>query len=180
MGEILTLDRSVYIVGMMGAGKSEVGRLVAGYAGVDFIDTDKVIEDMSGETCGALVAAGRFVEAQNAAILSLRPENPTVIATGGSTANYPDLVDHLGVFGVGLFLDVSPWILSGRLSSERIAALNNPDNLSLDGIIDQRRPNYLRASQIVVPVNSIQIPLMTARRAAEAISTYQSEHPLAT
>ncbi len=147
-----TEQLSVVLYGMMGSGKSTLGEGLARHLGFAYIDTDAIITNTYGMTCGDLVQSGKFVDAQLAAILGFEPENPTVIATGGSVAMYPDLVSHLGQFGVGVFIQPSAAELMRRLPPERIAALNNPKNLPFAGLYAERSEHYRRAARYTIEI----------------------------
>lgn len=87
---MMTMEQQgIVFYGMMGSGKSTLGEGLAQHLGFAYIDTDAIITETYGMTCGDLVQRGKFVDAQLGAILGFEPENPTVIATGGSVAMTP-------------------------------------------------------------------------------------------
>ena len=78
--------RSIVLVGMMGVGKSTIGRLLAGKLGLDFVDSDEQIEAAAGMPISEIF--GRFGEpgfrdGERRVIARLISEGPKVIATGG-------------------------------------------------------------------------------------------------
>ncbi len=80
------LGRSIVLVGLMGAGKTSVGRRLAATLGVPFVDSDAEIEKAAGMAIGDIFE--RFGEAdfragERKVILRLLGEPPAVIATGG-------------------------------------------------------------------------------------------------
>src|SRR3989344_7390741 len=109
------LVHGTILYGMMGCGKSTLGEGLATHLGQPFVDTDLLIERKFGQTCAELVAGGSFSEQQAEAITDYSPSSPEVVATGGSVATYPELVQHLARFGVGIFVDVDPEVLEARL-----------------------------------------------------------------
>jgi len=76
----------IFIVGFMGAGKSTVGRLVAARLGLPFVDLDELVERTEGRSVAQIWSAsgeGVFRAAESAALVSLAPAEPTVVACGG-------------------------------------------------------------------------------------------------
>ncbi|HSX53174.1 MAG TPA: shikimate kinase [Patescibacteria group bacterium] len=142
------VEQSTILWGMMGSGKSTLGQGLAEHLGQPFVDTDQLIEKAFGVSCAELIASPRkdFGVHQTAAITAHIPTTPEVIATGGSVAMYPELVRHLGQFGLGIFIDVPVGALESRLTSERIAAINNPDNLTFGELCRVRAEFYNAAA----------------------------------
>jgi shikimate kinase len=163
---------STILYGMMGSGKSTQGRMLAETLEQPFLDTDAVLEAETGRSCKQLIDAGQFATVQEVILTGLQIESPTVIATGGSVANFPKITDHLGRFGVGMFLRVMPTVLRARLSDERIAALHNPDGLPFEELYMKRMPNYERVADIVVDIGD-QDPEITAAQVLRARVKYE-------
>jgi shikimate kinase len=82
----ISLDRPVVLVGMMGVGKSSVGRMLANRLGLHFIDTDEEIEraaDLSIAEIFERFGEDYFRDGERRVIARLIGEGPAVIATGG-------------------------------------------------------------------------------------------------
>lgn len=82
----IRIDRPVVLVGMMGVGKSTVGRMLAAQLGVGFIDTDEEIERASDLTIAEIFerfGEDYFRDGERRVISRLIGEGPRVIATGG-------------------------------------------------------------------------------------------------
>jgi shikimate kinase len=80
------MPKNLVLVGFMGSGKSSVGRLVAAAQGVDFIDLDQRIEEMTGQSIEALFeqqGEARFRNFESAALARALAEGGRVIAVGG-------------------------------------------------------------------------------------------------
>lgn len=80
------IDRSVVLVGMMGVGKSTIGRLLAGKLGLDFVDSDDEIERAAGMPISDIFESfgeTGFRDGERRVIARLIAEGPKVIATGG-------------------------------------------------------------------------------------------------
>lgn len=79
-------DRSIVLVGMMGVGKSTIGRLLAGKLGLPFIDSDDEIEKAAGMPISEIFerfGEPEFRDGERRVISRLIAEGPKVIATGG-------------------------------------------------------------------------------------------------
>ena len=84
--EQLNLDRPIILVGLMGAGKTRVGRRLAERLGLPFVDTDHEIEAKNGMTISELftrIGETAFREGERRTIASLMGQSASVIATGG-------------------------------------------------------------------------------------------------
>lgn len=84
--ELPRLDRSIVLVGLMGAGKTSIGRRLAVRLGLPFVDADQEIERAAGctiEEYFARFGEAAFREGERRVIARLLDESPHVIATGG-------------------------------------------------------------------------------------------------
>lgn len=108
------MSRIVVLVGMMGAGKTTVGRSVASRLGVDFVDTDDLVEARAGKSVRDIFAsdgeaAFRTLESQVLAESLKSPVDVVIAAAGGtvlSESNRAALREHADVV-VWLDADVS-------------------------------------------------------------------------
>ena len=76
----------VVLVGSMGAGKTTVGRLVADALGVEFLDTDEVVEQQAGRTVAEIFideGEARFRELERQAVAEALASHDGVLALGG-------------------------------------------------------------------------------------------------
>lgn len=99
----------VYLVGMPGAGKSTVGRELAGHLGVPFIDLDSEIEREAGAAVSDIFrdegeASFRALEA--AVLTKASMQDPAVVACGGGVVQEPANRITLRNTGVAVYLDV--------------------------------------------------------------------------
>lgn len=78
--------RSIVLVGMMGVGKSTIGKLLAGKLGLNFVDSDEEIEKAAGMPISEMFerfGESSFRDGERRVIARLITEGPKVIATGG-------------------------------------------------------------------------------------------------
>jgi shikimate kinase len=99
----------LYLVGMPGAGKSVVGKELAGRLGVPFIDLDGEIETQHGKRVPEIFAAegeAAFRAMEAAALVAASTHDPSVVACGGGVVLEPANRITLRNTGIAVFLDV--------------------------------------------------------------------------
>jgi len=109
----------VYLIGMPGAGKSTVGKVLAEKLGRTFVDLDAAIEKMAGQIISEIFekfGENYFRQLESEALKTVSfSEEKLVIATGGGTPCFHDNLDIMKKHGQVLYLKVTPEILAERL-----------------------------------------------------------------
>ena len=147
--------RSIYLIGMMGSGKTSTGRPLAKRLGYGFVDADAVIEQVSGCTIPEIFerdgeAGFRSIESQVLNAISQR--HSLVVATGGGVVTKPENWGQLHS-GIVVWLDVNRAQLIERLQddSTQRPLLQQPNpEAALDILLKERRPLYGEADLTVV------------------------------
>jgi len=148
----------IVLVGMMGAGKSTVGRMLADALGVGFKDTDSLIENRLGRPTSQvfkLFGEETFRQHETAILRSLAIDND-VLATGGGIVLRDENWAEMKRLGPVVFLDVEAQRLQERLrKSKRKRPLLEREDWEdvLAELLKTRRPLYLKAD-IVVEVDT--------------------------
>ena len=147
--------RSLYLVGMMGSGKTSTGRPLAERLGYGFVDADAVIEQAAGCSIPEIFdrdgeAGFRGLESQVLSAISQR--HSLVVATGGGVVTQPE---NWGLLhsGIVIWLDVVPDQLLQRLnadSTERPLLQTADPEAALNALLNERRPLYAEADLTVV------------------------------
>jgi shikimate kinase len=143
--------RNLVLIGMSGAGKSRVGRLVAERLRWRFVDTDVEIERATGRAVPEIFAADgepRFREIERAVVSRVTRRGGAVIATGGGAILDPANRDALFSGNLVVCLDASPEQIARRLaySRERRPLLEGDDPLAAIRALHERRaPLYALA-----------------------------------
>ena len=147
--------RSLYLVGMMGSGKTSTGRPLAERLGYGFVDADAVIEQAAGCSIPEIFerdgeAGFRSLESQVLNAISQR--HSLVVATGGGVVTQPE---NWGVLhsGIVIWLDVVPDQLLQRLNADSTVRplLQTADpEAALNALLNERRPLYAEADLTVV------------------------------
>jgi shikimate kinase len=140
----------IYLLGFMGAGKSHIGRHLAGRLHLDFLDLDAIIEKSEGMPIAAIFSTKgehyfRQIEAE--CLRQTLLMDRVVIATGGGTPCYFDNLAWMNENGMTLFLDTCEEILHKRLMESRkrpLIAGKSEDELSefIHQKLAARRPFY--------------------------------------
>ena len=110
---------NIVLIGMPGAGKSTVGVVLAKALGMQFIDTDILIQERAGRMLQEILdedGPDAFRRIEEEAILSLHPRR-AVIATGGSVVFSGDAMAHLKSAGSIVYLEISYAEMEARLKN---------------------------------------------------------------
>ncbi|MEG1820424.1 MAG: shikimate kinase, partial [Oscillospiraceae bacterium] len=108
---------NIILIGMPASGKSTIGVVLAKTLGMDFIDTDLIIQSNEHKLLQNIIdtqGLDAFLEAEQKAILSLNCEN-TVVATGGSAVLCESAMNYLKSIGKVIYLYVECNVLEKRL-----------------------------------------------------------------
>ncbi len=146
----------VYLVGMPGAGKSTVGRELAGRLGVPFIDLDSEIEAETGAAVTDIFrdegeVAFRALEA--AALVKASMQDPAVVACGGGVVLEPANRITLRNTGVAVYLDVPLEELRRRVEPANDRPLIRQEG-DLERLLTSRGPLYREFAAHVVDASS--------------------------
>ena len=147
--------RSLYLVGMMGSGKTSTGRPLAERLGYGFVDADAVIEQAAGCSIPDIFdrdgeAGFRSLESQVLSAISQR--HSLVVATGGGVVTQPENWGMLHS-GIVIWLDVVPDQSLQRLNTDSTVRplLQTADpEAALNALLNERRPLYAEADLTVV------------------------------
>jgi shikimate kinase len=146
--------RSIVLVGMMGAGKSSVGRRLAARLGIPFVDADIEIEKAAGMTITEIFAAHGepyFRAGETRVIARLLEGAPQVLATGGGAFMNADTRATIRVKGISVWLRATLEVLSRRIKrrSDRPLLTNADPVDTLRRLMDERYPIYAEADLTV-------------------------------
>ena len=147
--------RSLYLVGIMGSGKTSTGRPLAERLGYGFVDADAVIKQAAGCSIPEIFerdgeAGFRKLESQVLSAISQR--HSLVVATGGGVVTQQE---NWGLLhsGIVIWLDVVPDQLLQRLKADstvRPLLQTDDPEAALNALLNERRPLYAEADLTVV------------------------------
>jgi len=146
--------RSIVLVGMMGAGKSSVGRRVALRLGIPFVDADTEIEKAAGMAITDIFAIrgeAEFRAGEARVILRLLEGGPQVLATGGGAFINPDTRAAIAAKGISIWLKAEPDVLMKRIKRRQDRPLLHTADpaATLRKLLDEREPVYALADLTV-------------------------------
>ncbi|MBE9139901.1 shikimate kinase [Nodosilinea sp. LEGE 07088] len=140
---------NLYLVGMMGAGKSSTGAALADRLGYQFFDTDAVIEAAAGQSVAEIFAQqgeGAFRQLESKVLEELAAYRRLVIATGGGIVIQPHNWSYLH-HGIVVWLDVPTAVLQARLVGDLGRPLLQGEDWDskLTQLVADRQPLYAQA-----------------------------------
>ncbi|WP_455477849.1 shikimate kinase [Bartonella sp. B10] len=146
--------RALVLVGLMGAGKSAIGRRVATMLDLPFYDSDQEIEkyaQMKIIELFKIYGESEFRSLEQNIILNLIKKNPLVLATGGGAYINEDIRKAIHENGISIWLKADLNILMKRISQRPTRPLLQTENPreTMQKLIEQRNPIYAQANLTV-------------------------------
>jgi shikimate kinase len=148
-------QRNLVFVGLMGAGKSSIGRPVAQQLGLPFVDTDAEIERVSRMTIAELFAAygeQEFRALETRVIKRLLKGGPRVVSTGGGAFINESTRLHVKRGSLSVWLKADLDVLWERVSKRDTRPLLKTENprQTLENLMNARYPIYAEAEVTVI------------------------------
>ncbi len=146
---------NIFLVGMMGAGKTTIGRALARRLDLEFIDTDRVLVERTGvpvATIFEIEGEPGFRKRESAVLCELAASPGAVIATGGGAILAEENRRVMREHGTVVYLRArleSLWERTRRDTSRPLLATADPRG-TLAALLEQRDPLYLEAAHLVV------------------------------
>jgi len=151
----LLARRSIVLVGMMGVGKSSVGRRLAARLAIPFVDADTEIEKAAGMSIADIFdrhGEAYFRSGEARVIARLLEGGPQVLATGGGAFMNADTRALVKVKGVSIWLQAESDVLARRISKRRnerpLLQTADPAE-TLRQLLIEREPTYAQADLTV-------------------------------
>jgi len=140
-------DRSVVLVGLMGAGKTVIGRLLARQLKLPFVDADHEIEAAAGMSIKELFAEhgeAYFRDGERKVIRRILKSGPQVLATGGGAIMNEETRTAIARQGITLWLNADLDVLMERVSrrSTRPLLQTADPRAVMKKLLDERYPVY--------------------------------------
>jgi shikimate kinase len=152
----------LWLIGMMGSGKSRVGRTVAHRLAMPFVDTDAEVSRLTGCTIPELfeaVGEERFRDVEEGVVRSVATA-PGVVATGGGVVLRPANVAVMRASGTVVWLRAGVDTLAGRVRQGRGRPLLEgvtPVRARLEQLMQQRTELYAGAATHVLDTDGWEI-----------------------
>jgi shikimate kinase len=168
-------SQNLYLVGLMGAGKTSIGRQLAKRLQRRFVDVDHEIEAMTGVRIPVIFeieGEAGFREREAQVIASLTQQSDLVLATGGGAVLRESNRDCLRDTGVVVYLRVPPQTLFERTRHDRNRPLLQVENplKRLEELYTQRDPLYREVADIIIDSGNCSVTTL-ARRLEEELNS---------
>lgn len=180
--ELPELDRTVVLVGLMGAGKTCIGRRLAQALGLPFVDADTEIEAAAGCSIPEIFerfGEDEFRDGERRVMARLLEGEPHVLATGGGAFLNPETRALIRERAISIWLRADLQTLVARTArrDDRPLLKNGDARAKLQALADERYPVYAEADIAVDSSNGP--PSVTTRRVLDALRTYLAAAPTA-
>jgi len=146
--------RSIVLVGMMGAGKTSIGRRLANLLHLPFLDADAEIERAANLSISEIFqnyGEAHFREGERRVVARLLADGPVVLATGGGAFMSEETRERCRESGITIWLKAEPAVLMERVRKKGNRPLlnsPNPENV-LKRLLAEREPIYGLADIVI-------------------------------
>ncbi len=148
-----TIKPPIFICGMMGTGKSTIGRILAKKAGLPFYDLDTLIEVKAGKSIPDIFADSgeeAFRELEKSLLIERAQTCDGIMALGGGSLQNQHLTDHVKLYGWLIYVDTAVNEIVTRLHKNSGRPMINktaPEDLEtrITNLLEQRSPFYEQA-----------------------------------
>jgi shikimate kinase len=170
---------NIFLVGMMGSGKTTLGRALAQRLHVPFTDTDRVLVERTGvpvATIFEIEGEPGFRKRESAVLAELARGEEQVIATGGGSVLAAENRALMRSSGTVIYLRARIehlWERTRHDTSRPLLATADP-RATLEGLLEARDPLYREVAHIVVDTGSQSAGTLVARVVA-ALRRYEEE-----
>ncbi|KRF31684.1 shikimate kinase [Paenibacillus sp. Soil787] len=139
---------NIVLIGMSGAGKSTLGVLLAKALGMDYVDTDIVIQQHEGRLLQDIInidGIEKFMEIEEKTVSALHLKN-CIISTGGSVIYSEKAMNALKQSGQIIYLHVPYEEIKRRLVNVTTRGIVIKEGNSLEDVYEERVPMYIKYS----------------------------------
>lgn len=150
---------NIILIGMPGAGKSTVGVILAKVLGLQFVDSDLVIQKAEGKLLKEIIAevgAEGFIEVENRVNAGLDVTD-SVIATGGSVVYGKEAMEHLKAIGTVIYLALPYEEISKRLRDIKDRGVVLRDGQTLKELYEERTLLYEQYADIQIDETGLNV-----------------------
>lgn len=145
------LDKPIVLVGLMGSGKSRIGSALAHTLGLEFYDTDRVVEKKAGYTINEIFkfdGERKFRSVEKNTVLEILNKGVSVIATGGGAVTNDGIPEALNKQAYTVWLKTDIQELARRLSVSKDRPLLRDRDIAsvLEEMLAKRQMYYEQAS----------------------------------
>jgi shikimate kinase len=159
---------NVFLIGMMGSGKTTIGKNLAKVLNYQFIDTDKEIENLLSKSISQIFeeeGEAAFRKKEEQVLNALIQHDRQVIATGGGLPCFNNLMELINTSGISVYLKAEPAFLASRLKTNKeerplIAHLTDDELLEFLNQLLSKREAYYCLSAIKIPSKDLKVKVL--------------------
>lgn len=157
-------NQNIFLIGLMGAGKTTIGRQIASELSLDFFDSDHEIEKRTGVTITHIFdieGEAGFRKRETAVLDELTEKKGIVLATGGGAILKPENRQFLMSRGTTIYLYANIDTLLERTSKDRNRPLLQTEDprAKLQELLDIRDPLYRETADIIIDTGKDSVRL---------------------
>jgi shikimate kinase len=158
----------IFIIGLMGSGKSTIGRRLSTRTGWRYVDNDTLVEQVAGRKAPEIEAddgVDALHDAERAAFehaLTIPP--PVILGVAGFVVVEPELRARMRAAGTVVWLRARPETLRLRVGSGRGRRADSTDIDWIRNVVEERTPAFEEAADLVIDVDRLR-----PRQVVEAI-----------
>jgi len=176
-------DRSIVLIGLMGCGKSSIGRRLATRLKLPFVDADSEIVEAAGKSIAEIFEEDGekvFRDGERRVIARLLDTSAQVLATGGGAFMNADIRENIHDKGISIWLRADLDLLMervGRRSNRPLLQTENPRAV-MQSLMEERYPIYEQADIIVDSQQAAHDVIVrdVAKKLADYLTTTRNEH----
>ena len=149
--------KNIILTGMMGSGKTTVGKELAVLLNCNFIDLDEIIEKKYGKISDIFAQKGEayFREAETQELKNLKEKEKFVLSTGGGIILKDENIEILKKIGQVFYLSAKSETIYGRIKNQNHRPLLNTKNpkKSIEEILNKRLEQYEKSGEKIITDN---------------------------
>ena len=149
---------NLVLIGQRGCGKTTLGRMAAAGLGVDFVDTDEMIEEREGKEIASIFeeqGEEAFRRMETVVLASLEGRSRSIVAVGGGAPCSEKNRELISSIGKVVWLKVSPQVVVERLQRDPRPLLTSlPLEKEVETLMRDRRKHYAGAADFTVETDN--------------------------
>ncbi len=157
------MDKTIFLIGFMGAGKSTVAKELKDRLGFPIVEMDARIEEQEGMSISQIFAEKGepyFRKLETELLESFTADAPAIVSCGGGAAMREENVAAMHRGGVTVLLKASPEAILERVkdNDDRPLLRGKKNTSDIQSLMDQRYPKYEAAANFAVDTSGLTVP----------------------